>query len=151
MPYKEHNLSSPHWLSHCWIQTKMFLSSSEAAIKEPVRNHTSFNHIKHKNDMELSKEFLEIKHCNGTPKTKLKVLKAFYSFNLSNRRCFLFLKENYQIWTYKEDNLLNKRTKTNSCRQRFKFKFANCEPMTWRQIHSIRYHYNANVILYKLI
>ena len=32
--------------------------------------------------------------------------------------------------TYREDNLLNKRTETiNTCRQRGKFKLANCETM----------------------
>ena len=123
----------------------MFLSSSETAIKEPLRNHKSFSCIKHKIDTELSKEFWEIKHCNGTPKIIQKVLRACHSCNLYNRRCFLFLNENSQIRTYKEDNLLNKRTKTiNSCRQRGKFKFANCEPIVCQhKIHSIRYHYNA--------
>ena len=109
----------------------MFLSSSETAIKEPFRNHKkSFNHIKYKNNTELSKEFWEIKQYNGTPKIIQRVLRACHSFNLYNRHCFLFLNEKYQIQTYKEDNLLNKRTETiNSRRQRGKFTLANCETM----------------------
>ena len=33
-----------------------------------VNRKKSFNHVKHKNDTELSKEFWEIKRRNGTPK-----------------------------------------------------------------------------------
>ena len=37
----------------------------------------SFNHIKHKNDTELSKEFWEIKKRNSTPKIIGKITKIF--------------------------------------------------------------------------
>ena len=44
----------------------------------------------------------------------------------SSKRCLLCLNEKYEIATYKEDNLLNKRTKIiNTCRHRKKYKLAN--------------------------
>ena len=40
-----------------------------STFKDCFGNHKkSFNHIKHKNDAELSKEFWETKKSNGTPK-----------------------------------------------------------------------------------
>ena len=41
---------------------------------------------------------------------------------------FLYSNEKYEIATYKEDNLLNKRTEIiNTCKRRSKYKLANCE------------------------
>ena len=57
----------------------------------------------------------------------------------------LCLTDKYEIATYKGDNLLNKRTEIiNTCRHRSKYKLANCETIDRRQIHAIRYHYNAS-------
>ena len=69
----------------------------------------SFNHVKHKNDTELSKEFWEIKKRNGTPKITWKIIRICRSYNPNSKRCLLCLHENYEIATYKGDNLLNKR------------------------------------------
>ena len=47
---------------------KCYLSSCETTFKDRFGNHKkSFNHLKHKNETELSKEFWEIKKRNGTP------------------------------------------------------------------------------------
>ena len=91
------------------------------------RNHQkSCNHIKHKNDTELSKEFWEIKKRSGTPKITRKIIRICRSYNPNSKRCLLCLNEKYEIATYKGDNLLNKRTEIiNTCRHRSKYKLAN--------------------------
>ena len=49
---------------------KCYLGSCETTFKDRFGNHKkSFNHVKHKNDTKLSKEFWEIKKCSGTPKS----------------------------------------------------------------------------------
>ena len=86
----------------------------------------SFNHVKHKNDTELSKEFWEIKKRNGTPKIIWNIIRICRSYNPNSKRCLLCLNEKYEIATYKGDNLLNKRTEIiNTCRHRSKYKLAN--------------------------
>ena len=69
-----------------------------------------FNHVKHKNDTELSKEFREIKKCNGTPKITWKIIRICRFHNPNSKRCLLYLNEKYEIATYKGQNILNKRT-----------------------------------------
>ena len=52
------------------------------------------------------------------------------SFNPYNKHCFLCSNEKYQIPTYKQDNLLNKRTEAiNICRHKGKCKLADRETM----------------------
>ena len=52
---------------------KYYLGSYETTFKDWFGNHKrSFNHVKHKNDTELSKEFWEVKKRNGTPKNYMK-------------------------------------------------------------------------------
>ena len=116
---------------------KCYLGSCEATFKDRFGNHKkSFNHLKHKNDTELSKEFWEIKKRNGTPKITWKIT--------------LCLNDKYEITTYKGDNFLNKRAEIiiNAYRHRSKYKLVNCEAIDWRQIHATRYHYNTSFKLY---
>ena len=58
-----------------------------------VNHKKSFNHVKHKNDTELSKEFWEIKRRNGTPKNHMKIITICRSYNPNSKRCFLCLNE----------------------------------------------------------
>ena len=111
---------------------KCYLGSCETTFKYHFGNHQkSFNHIKHKNDTELSKEFWEIKKRSGTPKITRKIIRICRSYNPNSKRCLLYLNEKYEIATYKGENLLNKRTDIiNTCRHRSKYKLAN-------------YHYKA--------
>ena len=45
---------------------KCYLGSCETTSKDRFENHKkSFNHVKHKNDTELSKKFREINKCNN--------------------------------------------------------------------------------------
>ena len=96
---------------------------------DSFRNHKkSFNHVNHKNNTELSKEFSEIKKRNGTPKVAWKIFTTCRSCNINSKRCLLCLNEKYEIATYKGDNLLNKRTDIiNTCRHRRKNRLANCD------------------------
>ena len=125
---------------------KCYLGSCETTCKDSFGNHKkSFNHVKHKNDTELSKESGEIKKRYGKPRTTWKIIRICRSYNPNNERFVLCLNEKCEIATYKVGNLLNKRTEIrNTCRHRSKYKLANCETIDWRKIHAIRYHYNAS-------
>ena len=60
----------------------------------------------------------------------------------------LCLNDKYEITTYKGDNFLNKRAEIlKTCRYRSKYKLASCDTIDWRQIHAIRYHYNASFLI----
>ena len=73
---------------------KCYLGSCETIVKDRFRNHKkSFNHIKHKNDTELPKEFKEIKKCNGTSKFTWKIIRICCSYNPNTKRCLLCLNE----------------------------------------------------------
>ena len=106
---------------------KSYLGSHETAFKDRSGNHKkSFNHVKHKNDTELSKESWEIKKRNGTPKITWKIIRICRSYNPNSKRWLLCLNKKYEIATNKEDNLLNKRPEIiNTCRHRSKL--VNCE------------------------
>ena len=67
---------------------KCYLGSCETTFKDRFGNHKkSFNHLKHKNDTELSKEFWEIKKHNGTPKIAWKIIRICPSYNPNSKRC----------------------------------------------------------------
>ena len=106
-----------------------YLGSCETTFKDRFGNHKkSFNHLKHKNDTELSKKFWEIKKRNGTPKITWKIIRICPSYNPNDKSCLLCLNAKYEIATYKGNNLLNKRTEIiNTCRHRSKYKLVNCE------------------------
>ena len=78
--------------------------------------------------------------CEATQKSH-----AIHSYNPNSKRRLLCLNEKYEIPAYRGDKLLNKRTEIiNTCRHRSKYKLANYDTIDWRQIHAIRYHYNAS-------
>ena len=95
---------------------KCYLGSCETTFKDRFGNHKkSFNHFKHKNDTELSKEFWENKKCNGTPKVTWKNMLICPSYNPNSKRCLLCLIEKYEI-VYEI---------INTCRHYYKL--VNCE------------------------
>ena len=60
------------------------LAHVKQRLKDRFGNHKKlFNHRKHKNDTELSKEFLEIKKRNGKPKITWKIIRICPSFDSS--------------------------------------------------------------------
>ena len=65
-------------------QTNIYycLGSCETTFKDRFGNYKeSFNHLKHKTDTELSKEFWEIKKRNGTPQITWKIIRTCRSYN----------------------------------------------------------------------
>ena len=103
---------------------KCYLGSCETTFRDRFGNHKkSFNHVKHKNDTELSKEFWEIKKRSGTPKITWNIIRTCRSYNPNSKRFLLCLNEKYEIATYKGANLLNKRTEIINT----KYKLANYE------------------------
>ena len=85
-----------------------------------------FNHVKHKNDTELSKEFSEIEKRNATPKITWKIINICRSYNPNSKLFFLYLNEKYEIATYKGDYLLNRRTDILTDTE-VSTKLANCD------------------------
>ena len=69
---------------------KCYLGSRETTFKDRFGNHKKlFNHVIHKNDTELSKEFGEIKKRSGTPKIIWKIVRICGSYNRNSKHCFL--------------------------------------------------------------
>ena len=87
-------------------------------VKERFWNHKKlFNHIKYKNGKVLSQEFWKTKKCNGTTKIIQKIIRMCRSYNPDSKLRHLCLNQKYEIATYKEDILLNKRSEIiNTCR-----------------------------------
>ena len=76
---------------------KCYLGSCETTSKDRFENHKkSFNHVKHKNDTELSKKFREINKCNGTPIITWKIIRICHSYNPNSKRCLLCLNKKLQ-------------------------------------------------------
>ena len=61
---------------------------------------------------ELSNETWRIKNSGHDPKVKWEIVKKCVSYNPQTKRCLLCLNEKLEITAYKEQNLLNKRTKS---------------------------------------
>ena len=91
---------------------KCYLGSCETTFKDRFANHKKlFNHVKHKNDTELSKEFWEIKKRIGKQKITWKIIRICRSYNPNSKSCLLYVNEKYEIATHRGNNLSNKRTK----------------------------------------
>ena len=107
---------------------KCYLDSCETTFIDRFGNDKKlFNHVKHKNETELSKEFHEIKKRNGTTKITWEIIKISCFYNPNSKHYLLCSNKKYDIATYKGDNLLIKRTEIiNTCRHRSMYKLANC-------------------------
>ena len=61
---------------------KVYLGVSQTTFKVRYGNHKkSFTKQHHKNDTQLSREYLKVKQQNGIPRIKWKVLKKCYAYN----------------------------------------------------------------------
>ena len=113
-------------------------------FKDRFGNHKkSFNHVKHKNDTELSKEFWEVKKREGTPKITCKIIAIYYSYKPNSRRCFLCLHEKFKTAAHTGDKLLNERAEIIST-SRKKEQVQTCQLWNYRLMSALRYHYNAS-------
>ena len=74
---------------------KYYVGSS---VKDRFEHHKKwFNHVKHKNDTELSQEFWQVKKRNGAPKITWKIIRICCFCNPNSKHCFLCLNEIYGI------------------------------------------------------
>ena len=95
-------------------------------FKLRFKNHEkAFNHIKYKNDCELSKEVWKIKEGGGTYSINWRIIKQYRDYNPASKKCALCLNEKYEILIYDGDNQLNKRSEIiSTCRHRRKYLLA---------------------------
>ena len=102
-------------------------SDSENDFKTRYRNHTaSFRHAKHRNSTELSKHIWTLKDNNIDHTISWRIISSSSSYNSSNKRCNLCLKEKFLIIYRPELSSLNKRNElVSSCRHRNKALLRN--------------------------
>ena len=95
-------------------------------FKSRFKNHEkAFNHIKYKNDCELSKEVWKIKEKGGNYSITWRVIKQYRDYNPASKNCALCLNEKLEILIYDGDNQLNKRSEIiSTCRHRRKYMLA---------------------------
>ena len=100
---------------------------TENDFKTRYRNHTaSFRHAKHRNSTELSKHIWTLKDNNIDHSISWRILSSSSSYNSSNKRCNLCLKEKFLIICRPELSSLNKRNElVSSCRRRNKALLRN--------------------------
>ena len=80
------------------FQTKIYYGISEAKFKTTYSNHKkSFNHEKHKNDMQASKE---------EPVLVWKILRQYQPYIINTKWCLLCLNEKLQLAIYRGNNML---------------------------------------------
>jgi hypothetical protein len=102
---------------------KSYIGVSETPFKLRYANHVkSFKILKYKNDTELSKQVWKLKDENLNPVVRWKILRQCKAYDPSTKSCKLCLNEKYEILSYKDANLLNKRSEMISkCRHRNRF------------------------------
>ena len=101
---------------------QVYIGNAETDFKHRFSNQTkSFNLEHYENNTELSKEYWTIKHNHFPPKAIWRIRK-YKPFNTTKRKCYMCLNEKLEVASYKEDNLLNKRSELiNKCRNQSKF------------------------------
>ena len=101
---------------------KIYIGTGETDFKHRFGNCTKLLNLEHyENNTELSKEYWTIKHNHFPPKAIWRIRK-YKPFNTTKRKCYVCLNEKLEVASYKEDNLLNKRSELiNKCRNQSKF------------------------------
>ena len=123
------NITLAHMKQHLKIGSEIIKGRSTTLNIKMIRNY--------------QKNFGKSKSAMEHQKITWKIIRICRSYSPNSKHCLLCVNDKYEIATYKEDNLLNKRTEViNTCRHRSKYKLANCDTIDWRQIRAIRYHYN---------
>jgi len=106
---------------------KVYIGLCATTFKKRYANHKkSFNTEKYKNSTALSNEFWRIKELKGQPVIKWKILRSSRSYNPNSKKCRLCSSEKYEIATFKENNILNKRSEVISkCRHQNKYSLSS--------------------------
>ena len=90
--------------------TETYIGLTENDFKTRYRNHTaSFRHAKHRNSPELSKHIWTLKDNNIDHTISWRILSSSSSYNSSNKRCNLRLKDKFLIISRPDLSSLNKR------------------------------------------
>ena len=107
--------------------TETYIELTENDFKTQYRNHTaSLRHAKHKNSTELSKHIWTLKDNNIDHSILWRILSSSSSYNSSNKRYNLCLKEKILIICRPDLSSLNKRNElVSSCRHRNKALLRN--------------------------
>ena len=102
---------------------KLYIETVETNSKQRFNNHTkSFNLEHYENYTELSKEYLTIKRNYFTRKVTCRIIRKCGPINTTKPKSYLCLK--LEIFSYKEDNILNKRSELISkCKHQNKLTF----------------------------
>ena len=102
---------------------KIYTGTAETDFKHRFSNPTKSFKLEHyEKGIELSKEYWTIKCNNFRPKVTWEIIRKCAPFNTTKRKCYLFLNKNFEIVSYKGDNLSNKRSELiNKCRHQKKF------------------------------
>ena len=102
---------------------KVYKGVTCPVFKSRFKNHEkAFNHVKYKNDCELSKEVWKIKDVGGNYNINWRVIKQYRDYNPASKKCALCLNEKLEILIYDGDNQLNKRSEIiSTCRHRRKY------------------------------
>ena len=101
------------------FQTKIHRNISETKFKTRYSNHKkSFNHKKHKNDMQLLNVPWKSKASKQEPVLAWKILGQYQPYNVNTKQCLLYLNEKQFIegtkcWTSKLKQSVNAGTGTN--------------------------------------
>ena len=100
--------------------SETYIGLTENDFKTRYRNHTtSFRHAKHRNSTELSKDIWTLKDNNIDHTISWRIISSSSSYNSSNKRCNLCLKEKILIIYRRELSSPNKRNELlPSCRHR---------------------------------
>ena len=91
---------------------KIYCGAAENSFKVRFYNHTkSFTREDYANDRGLSKEYWDNKRKTFILKVTWSIVREFLPYSLSKRKCYLCLNKKLEIYSYKGNNLLNKRSK----------------------------------------
>ena len=124
----------------------VYIGQTENDFKTRYRNHkTSFTNLNYENEIALSKLIWSLNNNNKKYEVKWEILDQTTPYKCGTRRCNLCLLEKYYILTYKEKDLLNKKSELiSTCRHRRKFLLSSVK---WYLNIHIK-HYNYTVIKY---
>ena len=104
-------------------ENKVYYGIHETTFKLRYTDHKkSLNHWNRKSDTDLSNKFRRIKDNKHNANITREVLGRHQAYNTSSKKCSLCLNEKLKIALYRNNNMLNRRTKIlKKCRHKIKY------------------------------